>query len=115
MWIAHDGLVASEAAVAWLKRRGVERIAIVAHSLGAAMSFDYWLTHTAECGVPAPDVVYGVGLFTSVTGLAGKYRLVYQQPDVPIAPDSDHLRGPATSAAQFIAVRNDLLPLPPIP
>jgi pimeloyl-ACP methyl ester carboxylesterase len=47
-------------AIAWLKRRGVERVAIVAHSLGAAMS-------NAYLGSPATDkidawVVIGMGV-----------------------------------------------------
>jgi pimeloyl-ACP methyl ester carboxylesterase len=35
-------------AIAWLKRRGVERVAIVAHSLGAAMSNAYLGSSSAE-------------------------------------------------------------------
>ena len=47
-------------AVAWLKRRGVERIAIVAHSLGAAMSNAY----LASAGAEKIDawVVIGMGV-----------------------------------------------------
>jgi hypothetical protein len=85
--------------------------ALVSSSLGAAMTFDYWLTHTAECGVPAPDVVYGLGQFNAVPALVDRYTLVYQQPDVPISPDTEHLRGVPMSAAEYVAVRNDLLPL----
>lgn len=82
--------------------------ALIRSSLGAAMTFDYWLAHTGECGVAAPDVVYDVGQFGAVPGLAGRYTLVYQQPATPIVPDTTHLRGRGTTAAEFVAVRNDL-------
>jgi hypothetical protein len=85
--------------------------ALIRTSNGAVMTFDYWLTHTSECGVPAPDVVYNVGSFSSIPALQSEYKLVYQQPAVPIAPNTSHLRGVPTLASQFIAVRTDLLPL----
>jgi hypothetical protein len=85
--------------------------ALVRSSLGAAMSLGYWLRHTTECGVPAPDVVYGLGQFGGTPALAGRYTLAYQQPAVPVSPDTSHLRGVPASAAEYVAVRNDLLPL----
>lgn len=85
--------------------------ALIRTSLGAGMTFDYWLTHTSECGVPAPDVVYDVGSFSAITALSSEYTLVYQQPAVPIEPNTSHLRGTPTPASEFIAVRTDLLPL----
>lgn len=89
--------------------------ALVKSSLGAAMTLGYWLAHTGECGVPAPDVVYQLGPFSAQPVLARGYRLVYQQPEAAIRPDTSFLRGPVVSAAEFIAVRADLLPLPVAP
>jgi len=77
--------------------------ALIHSSLGAALPLSYWFSHTSECQLPLPDVIYGVGIFNAIPGLASHYQVVYQQPATPIRPDA-RPRGPATTGAEYVAV-----------
>jgi hypothetical protein len=78
-------------------------------SEGEAMSFDYWFAHLATCRVPMPDVVFDLG--TEPASIARYYTSVFQEPVVKIRDNTPVLVGTVVNGAQFLAVRNDLLPL----
>jgi len=87
------------------------REGLVRGLLGWGMPFEYWIEHEDECGVRMPDVVYGLGFFESRTALAGRYRLVYQQPAVPIDASPGPVDGALVTAEEFVAVRSELFDL----
>ena len=87
------------------------REGLIRGRLGWGMPFDYWIEHEAQCAVPLPDVVYGLGYFESRAALSGRYRLVYQQPGVPIVASRGPLEGAAVTAEEFVAVRTELFDL----
>ena len=65
-------------AIAWLRRRGIERIAIVAHSLGAAMG-------NAYLGSPAAEKIDGL----VVIGMGVDFATVPQQPILDVEAQFD--------------------------
>ncbi len=78
---------------------------------GTLMSYNYWFSHQAECGVQRPDVIYELGVTPRTPVYTRDYKTVYQEPARPLYADSSSLPGTAVDAAQFVAVRADLVPL----
>jgi hypothetical protein len=77
---------------------------------GKVMPYNFWFSHLDECGVPKPDVIYELGTKPSTAVYSG-YTTVYQAPLRKLYADSIDLPGTAVGNGQYIAVRNDLLPL----
>jgi hypothetical protein len=75
---------------------------------GRVMTFEYWFSHTDQCQVPLPDVVFAPGSAAQFPSLDGRYSVVFQQPQEVFDSGSGRLPGANVDLGQFIAVRNDL-------
>lgn len=79
---------------------------LVSSEFGKVMPISYWFTHVEKCGVPLPDIVFGLGDLRALA-LDGQYVLAGSLPSRRIEADGP-LHGVATDAAEFVAVRADL-------
>lgn len=78
---------------------------LVDSPFGRAMPYDYWFTHTDQCDVPLPDVVFDLG-DGHAAGLGPQYVIT----DVLRGPRivaKGKLRGAVTDTTEFVAVRSD--------
>lgn len=88
-----------QAAVAFLRGKGLRKIAIVAHSMGARMT-DYFLSHAAEPGVDAWVAIGISGEFSSRAASRVPVLDLYGEKDYPAV-----LENAAKRAAAIQAVR----------
>ncbi|MGZ5503679.1 MAG: hypothetical protein ACXWGY_03380, partial [Chthoniobacterales bacterium] len=77
---------------------------------GLQLNYDYYFAHRDEleraCHIARPDIIFDIG----DAPVMPDYTVVYRQSGT-IRTDSKWLPGSAFRASQFIAVRNDLLPV----
>jgi hypothetical protein len=79
---------------------------LVDSPFGRAMPYDYWFTHTDQCGVPLPDVVFDLGVGRAA-GLGQQY-VITDELRGPRIVAKGKLRGAPTDTTEFVAVRADL-------
>jgi hypothetical protein len=80
---------------------------LVDSQFGRVMPYSYWFAHVEECGVPLPDVIFELGDFGALR-LGSQYVVVDEEPGGRIVA-SGRLPGDAVDAAEFVAVRADIL------
>lgn len=83
---------------------------LVRSDVQTVMTLRYWFSHTEQCGVPLPDVVFNLGDVQKLTSFDGGYTEVHSVKGT-IVTSSSLLPGSTVGAGQYVAVRNDLLPL----
>lgn len=82
------------AAVAFLRARGLKKIAIVSHSMGARMA-DYFLGHAREPGIDAWVAIGILGEFSDPAALRVPVLDLYGEKDFPAVLDSARRRADA--------------------
>jgi hypothetical protein len=73
------------------------------------MPYEYWFSHTAQCRVPAPDVIFELGRIDDLPAVASRYTVTFEEPSSLLSSGSRRFPGAAVPTGQFLAVRNDLL------
>jgi hypothetical protein len=84
---------------------GLEPTGPLGMGYGLSETLALWFAHEKQCGVPKPDVIYGLDDFPPE--LRADYQLVHQQRGRSVT-HSSFLPGELVPAREFIAVRKDL-------